>query len=158
MGTQTPRVTGAVANTFNVGRRLRFFALVDFKTGHTAVSNTEIVRCSGAAGAGLCRVNYFPREYDSLYVAEATIAALSGSYVDQFFSSASFAKLREVSATYNLPENWVRGTQTSFTLAARELGTWTKFRGIDPEALVGINDQAVTPPLNRIIATFNIKW
>ena len=46
----------------------------------------------------------------------------------------------------------------TFTLAARELGTWTNFRGIDPEALVGTSDQAITPPLNRIIATFNIKW
>src|SRR5262249_54933657 len=147
-------------NTFNVGRRLRFFALVDFKTGHTAVSNAEIVRCSGLAGQGVgfCRANYFPKEYDSLYVAEATTAAVAGNYLDQYFSSASFAKLRELSATYNLPENWVRGTQTSFTLAAREFGTWTKFRGIDPEAIVGINDQAVTPPLSRLIATFNIKW
>jgi TonB-linked SusC/RagA family outer membrane protein len=158
MGTQTPHVTGAVANTFNVGRRLRFFALVDFKTGHTAVSSVEIVRCGGLAGAGLCRANYFPNEYDIKYIAEATTAAVAGNYVDQYFSSASFAKLREFSATYNIPEKWVLGTQTSFTLAARELGTWTNFRGIDPEALVGTSDQAITPPLNRIIATFNVKW
>jgi len=159
LGTQTPHVTGAVANTINIGRRLRFFALVDFKTGHTALSSVEILRCAGlAAGVGLCRANYFPNEYDIKYIAEATGAANSGSYVDQYFSSLSFAKLRELSATYNIPENWVRGTQTSFTLAARELGTWTKFHGIDPEALIGTSDQAVTPPLNRIIATFNIKW
>ena len=158
MGTQTPRVTGAVANTFNVGRRLRFFALVDFKTGHTVVSSVDVVRCGGLTGAGLCRVNYFPNDYDIKAVAEATTTAYLGNYLDQYFSSASFAKLRELSATYNLPENWVRGTQTSFTLAAREFGTWTKFRGIDPEALVGISDQAITPPLNRIIATFNVKW
>jgi TonB-linked SusC/RagA family outer membrane protein len=158
MGTQTPRATGAVANTFNVGRRLRFFALVDFKTGHTVVSSVEIVRCSGLAGAGLCRANYFPNEYDIKYMAEATTAAVAGNYVDQYFSSASFAKLRELSATYNIPERWVGGTQTTFTLAAREVGTWTNFRGTDPEAFVGSSDQAVTPPLNRIIATFNIKW
>jgi len=159
MGTQTPHVTGAVANTFNVGSRLRFFALVDFKAGHTAVSSVDIVRCARlAAAAGLCRENYFPNEYDIKYIAETVTAAYAGNYVDQYFSSASFAKLRELSATYNLPENWVRGTQTSFTLAAREFGTWTNFRGIDPEALVGTSDQAITPPLNRIIATFNVKW
>ena len=30
--------------------------------------------------------------------------------------------------------------------------------GIDPEAFVAGSDQAVTPPLNRIIATFNLRW
>ena len=158
MGTQTPRVTGAVANTFSIGKRLRLFALTDFKRGHNALSTVELARCSGIIGAGLCRANYYPNEYDIKYLAEANTAAFSGNYVDQYFTSASFVKLRELSATYSIPEGWTRGTQASFTLAARELHTWTSFRGIDPEALVGISDQAVTPPLNRILATFNIKW
>lgn len=158
MGTQTPRVTGAVANSFNIGSRLRLFALADFKRGHTAFSTVEIARCAGLLGRGLCRANYFPNEYDVKYIAETTTAAYSGNYIDQYFSNASFLKLREVSATYNIPERWVRGTQTSFTLAARELHTWTDFRGIDPEAFVGTNDQAVTPPLNRILATITVKW
>jgi hypothetical protein len=68
-------------------------------------------------------------------------------------------KLREVSATYTIPQQWVRGiSEASFTLAARELHTWTKWPGLDPEGFVGTNDQAVTPPLNRILATINIKW
>ena len=158
IGTQTPKVTGAIGNTFNVGKRLRFFALTDFKTGHKGISSVELIRCSGAAGAGLCRANYYPNEYDIKYMAEATTAALSAGYLDQYFQSLSFFKLRELSATYNIPERWTRGTTASFTLAARELGTWTDFRGIDPEAFIGTSDQAVTPPLNRILATFNIKW
>lgn len=158
MGTQTPSLTGAIANTFNVGSRLRFFALADFRRGHTVMSNTEIVRCAGLAGAGLCRANYYPNEYDIKYLAEATAAAVNGNYVDQYFQNGSFWKLREISATYNIPERWVRGAQTSFTLAARELFTSTKYRGLDPEAFVGTTDQAVTPPLNRILATFTVKW
>jgi hypothetical protein len=158
VGTQTPRVTGAIGNTLNVGKRLRFFALTDFKTGNKGISSVELIRCSGAAGAGLCRANYYPNEYDVKYMAEATTAALSAGYVDQYFQSLSFFKLRELSATYNIPERWTRGTTASFTLAARELGTWTDFRGIDPEAFISTSDQAVTPPLNRILATFNIKW
>jgi TonB-linked SusC/RagA family outer membrane protein len=157
-GTQTPRVTGAVANTFNIGKRLRLFALTDFKAGHTALSTVELARCSGIIGASLCRATYYPNEYDIKYLAEATAAAFSGNYVDQYFTSASFLKLREISATYNIPQRWTRGTDASFTLAARELHTWTNFRGVDPEAFVGLSDQAVTPPLNRILATFTIKW
>ena len=103
----------------------------------SALSTVEIARCTGIVGAGLCRANYYPNEYDIKYLAAATTAAFAGNYVDQYFTSASFVKLREVSATYTIPERWVRGTQTSFTLAARELHTWTNFRGIDPEAFVG---------------------
>ena len=158
MGTQTPKMTGAIANTFSVGKRLRFFALTDFKRGHGGFSSVEIVRCGGLAGRGLCHANYFPNEYDIKYVAEAATAAVAGNYVDQYFQDLSFVKLREVSASYNIPERWTRGAQTTFTLAARELHTWTDYRGVDPEAFVGTSDQAITPPLNRIIATFNIKW
>ncbi|HEY9225383.1 MAG TPA: TonB-dependent receptor, partial [Gemmatimonadaceae bacterium] len=158
MGTQTPKMTGAIANTISFGKRLRFYALTDFKRGHTGYSSVEIIRCAGLAGRPLCRANYFPKEYDIKYMAEATQAAVAGAYLDQYFQDLSFFKLRELSATYNIPERWVRGTQTSFTLAARELHTWTDYRGADPEAFVGTSDQAITPPLNRIIATFNVKW
>jgi TonB-linked SusC/RagA family outer membrane protein len=158
IGTQTPKVTGAIANTLNIGKRLRLFALADFKTGHKALSTAELLRCSGLAGLPLCRANYYPNEYDIKYIAENTTAAINGGYVDQYYTSASFWKLREVSATYNIPERWVRGVQSSFTLAARELFTKTDFRGLDPEAFIGTSDQAVTPPLNRIIATFTVKW
>jgi TonB-linked SusC/RagA family outer membrane protein len=160
MGTQTPKVTGAVANTFNIGKRLRLFALADFKRGHTGYSSVELIRCSGSAGAGLCRANYYPNEYDIKYLAAATTVAASagGAYIDQFFGDLSFVKLRELSATYSIPERWTRGASTSFTLAARELHTWTDWRGLDPEGFIGTSDQAVTPPLNRILATFTIKW
>ena len=54
-------------------------------------------------------------------------------------------------------------SRASFTLAARELHTWTKFHGLDPEAYLTTSplngsDQAITPPLSRIIATFNLAW
>ena len=74
------------------------------------------------------------------------------------------AKLREVSATYTLPERWLR-KRASITLAGRELKTWTDYRGLDPESNVNnaattaqTIDQATTPNLMRFIATFNISW
>ena len=91
--------------------------------------------------------------------AEATTTAFVQSYVDQYYMSGNFVKLREVSATYNIPSRWLRGlSRTSFTVAARELHTWTKWRGLDPEAYLNGTDQAITPPLSRIIATLNLQW
>jgi TonB-linked SusC/RagA family outer membrane protein len=159
LGTPTPRVTGSVSNTLMIGNRLRLFGLVDFKRGHQVVSNIDQIRCSGALGVSLCRINFYPNEFPVTQVAEATVTALSQQYIDTYFTSGSFAKLRELSATYLIPEKWLRGINgASFTLAARELHTWTDYKGIDPEAFVAGSDQAVTPPLNRIIATFNLRW
>jgi len=159
IGTQTPKVTGSVANTVTIKNRVRLYALTDFKRGHVLFNTIEELRCVGAIGQGLCRANYFPNEFSPLYMAEATGTALSQHYVDQYVTSASFFKLREVSATYLIPEQWLHGMRdASFTLAARELHTWTDYRGLDPEGLVGTSDQAVTPPLQRILATLNVKW
>jgi hypothetical protein len=86
--------------------------------------------------------------------------------VDQYWQDGGFAKLRSVSATYTIPERWTAGaSRASITLAARELHTWTNYKGIDPEVNANnpatssaTTDQALVPPLMRLIATFNIKW
>ena len=56
---------------------------------------------------------------------------------DGFFQSGAFVKLREVSATFTAPEAMVarlRGARSlSFTASARNVHTWTKYRGVDPE-------------------------
>ena len=159
LGTPTPKLTGAIGNTVNIGQRLRLYALFDFKRGYLEQGTVELLRCTAAIGAGLCRANYYPQEYSPMYLAEATSSALSQNYQDQYFESGNFVKLREISATYTIPERWLRGlSHASFTLAARELHTWTPFRGIDPEAFIGTSEQAVTPPLQRIIGTFNLSW
>jgi hypothetical protein len=161
LGTQTPASVGSLANTFTIGR-LRLYGLVDFKRGYTEPGVVEEERCTGLLGAGLCRANYFPNDYSVLYEAEANTAAFSGNYLDQYYQSGNFVKLREVSATYDIPPRWLRGlSRTSFTLAARELHTWTKFRGLDPEAFTGTtapSDQGVSPPPFRLIGTVNIAW
>lgn len=158
LGTPTPATTGSIGNTVTIGR-LRLYALVDFKRGYLEQSTTELLRCVGALGAGLCRQNYYPNEFPVLVEAESVTGALVNNYIDQYFQSGAFTKLREVSATYSLPERWVHGlSRASFTLAARELHTWTKFHGIDPEAYIGTSDQAVTPPLARLIGTLNLAW
>lgn len=164
LGTATPALTGSVGNTLTLGRRLRLYALVDVKRGYIEQSTTELLRCSGAIGVGLCRANYYPQEFTPVQLAEATVGAVTQAYQDQYYQSGAFVKLREVSATYTIPERWAHGfSRASFTLAARELHTWTKFHGLDPEAYLTTgplngSDQAITPPLSRIIGTFNLAW
>jgi hypothetical protein len=164
IGTPTPRVTGGVSNTFTLGQRLRLYALVDFKRGYRVFNAVNYLRCTGQTGGLLCRENYFPQEYDPVTLAEHATSAIAVGANDQFFEDASFTKLREVSMTYTLPERWVR-SRMSLTLAGRELHTWTKYSGVDPEANQNAaattalqQEQAVTPPLTRFIATLNVTW
>ena len=57
--------------------------------------------------------------------------------LDGFFQPGSFIKLREISATWTAPDNFAqrfaRAQSLSFTASARNLKTWTRYRGVDPE-------------------------
>jgi hypothetical protein len=165
VGSPTPSVTGAIGNTFNIGGSWRLYGLVDFKHGNRIFNQNEEIRCAGLAGAPLCEANYFPAKYSPVYLAEAQGSAIAANTLDQFIQDASFVKLREISATYQLPARLLRfAGPSSLTVAARELHTWTKYRGIDPEGAVTSSgatsalDQAVTPPLTRFLVTLNFAW
>ncbi|MEO8622878.1 MAG: TonB-dependent receptor, partial [bacterium] len=166
IGTPTPKVTGSVGNTLTLFSRLRLYGLVDFKRGNRVYNANEQLRCTGAIGAPLCRANYYPLEFDPVYLAERIGTAAAQGITDQYFQDASFAKLREVSLTWTLPPALLRGYQAaSVTFSGRDLHTWTKYAGIDPEVnanniatTANTQDQAVTPPLSRFIVSFNLKF
>jgi TonB-linked SusC/RagA family outer membrane protein len=167
IGTPTPKLSAAITNTVTIMSRLRLYAMVDFKRGHRVYNANEQIRCQGLVGVPLCRANYYPLEYSPIYLAETAGTAAAIGNVDQFWQDGSFAKLREVSATYTLPEKWLwgGGSRASFTLAARELHLWSNYNGPDPEAS-DINaatsalthDQGTIPPLSRLIATLNVRF
>lgn len=164
IGSATPTSTGSIGNTFTLFKKLRLYALVDWKRGNLLGNNVDQVRCDGLIGIGLCDVNYHPQKYSPQYVAEASVTGFVSQTQDVFFEDASFVKLREVSATYSLPDHLLPGVQhASFTVAARELALWTKYKGPDPEVSIfptGLitGDQAVIPPLSRFVATLNLTF
>jgi len=168
LGTITPKVTGAIANTITIGRNLRLYAMVDFKTGHRLYNQREVSRCISVT---ICDADYHPGSYDLLYVANlrglrpGPGGALS-TY-DRLVEDASFAKLREVSVAYTLPRAWARAagaSQASLTVAGRNLHTWTKYTAFDPEELSPTANQnlvgalAPTPPLAQVLATIRVTF
>jgi len=167
-GTPTPKVTGALSNTVTLFQRLRLYALVDFKRGNKMFNSDEEVRCDGALGVGLCEANYHPERYSPIYLAQLSTTGASLGIEDAFIQNASFVKLREVSATYTLPERWLRRagvSRAAITLAARELHTWTDYRGPDPEVRfnptstsVLNEDQGLVPPLSQFVASIHLTF
>ncbi|MEO6332414.1 MAG: TonB-dependent receptor, partial [Gemmatimonadaceae bacterium] len=166
LGTPAPTRTGAIANTFTLFRHLRLYALVDWRGGHVLRNANELLRCTGALGGGLCDVNYNPKNYSATYVAQASLlVAFAQNAQDQFIQDASFVKLREVSATYTIPERFARGFKhASFTVSGRELALWSDYNGPDPEVRTGGGnslfglDQGLIPPLSRLTATLNLTF
>jgi TonB-linked SusC/RagA family outer membrane protein len=155
LGTTTPKWSGAIANTFTIARNLKLYALVDFQGGHIRLNRDALLRCTGAAGAPLCESNWYPERFSPVVLAENGGIIFATNTVDRYFERASFAKLREVSLTYSLPDRWIRAlSDASITVSARELATWTGFTGTDPEN----SSQAVLPPLSHLTATLNIRF
>ena len=85
------------------------------------------------------------------------------------FNDASFAKLREVSVSYQLPDQMAArlgASRASISLAARNLHTWSKWTGMDPEALFlgngfgqhSVFEQDQLPQLAQFVASLNVSF
>jgi len=122
IGRITPKWEGAVNTTVTLGGRLSLYAQVDFKYGHHLFDANTLVMCSIFA---LC-ISNADRARDPFLTAvyEGTYWGSAGVW------SAGFAKLRQVSASYQLPPRWSRffgATSGTVTLSARNLHTWTSW-------------------------------
>jgi outer membrane receptor protein involved in Fe transport len=162
LGTSTPQVTGALSNTFTIQKRLRLYALVDFKAGHKILNTDELIRCSIFR---LCLANVSPEKFPATYVADAQNG--SGLVIaNSFIQNASFARLREVSASYDLPARLARpvgAKSATLVVIGRNLHTWTPYKGLDPESRAQIwnpsaFDQAVTPTLAQFLVSVSLGF
>ncbi|HEU4564246.1 MAG TPA: TonB-dependent receptor [Gemmatimonadaceae bacterium] len=164
-GQPTPKVEGALSGTLSFLRNFRLYTLVDFKTGMKKFDGNRRVRCLFFGGR--CRENFVPEDYDPALIAQIQS---NQRYVGFLIQDASFAKLREVSLSYTLPTAWVsRANVHSATLsiAGRNLHTWTKYSGIEPEAMFmggtrggnfGMIEQTTLPQLSQWVFTVNVGF
>jgi hypothetical protein len=117
-----------------VNRMVRIQALFDYRGGNLYYNNTERIRCVSRQNCnGLMNPNASLEE-QAMVVATRDHPSKT---LDGFFQPGSFVKLREISATVTAPDAWLarlRGARSaSFTFSARNLKTWTRYRGVDPE-------------------------
>jgi TonB-linked SusC/RagA family outer membrane protein len=166
LGRPTPSREGAFMPALTLFNRLRLAGMVDFKRGYHKLDGNLRVRCILFLR---CRENWFPTEFvdDPAWLAQTQ---RGGTYVNGLINDASFTRLRELSATYTLPDGWASrlgASRASVTMAARNLYTWTDYTGIEPEAsfLGGSRggqsaqwEQNVTPQLAQFITTINLSF
>lgn len=156
----TPRWYGSVNSGLRIGRSLRLTGLVDIRKGGAVWNGTKgalytfgthaDTRIRGDSVAyGL---NYFTKRYPRVagpgagtkfVVGEDWWTDQGGGFGDvsaQFIEDGSFVKLRELGLTYTFDQGWVHGMNLSsidLRLAGRNLRTWTRYTGLDPEANLG---------------------
>jgi hypothetical protein len=160
VGTQTPKLIGAISNTVTLRRRVTLYALLDFKRGHKLLNANNVNRCD----VNVCPPRFFPERYSTAYLASIAQSSRTAGVVAHEIQDASFLKLREVSLMYQLPERWLRGITVSsaaLVIAARNLVTWTDYDGIDPEVRyqgTTPQDQGLVPALTQLVVTLNLGF
>lgn len=165
LGTGIPKREGSFSNTLTIWNRLRISGMFDFQRGQYKLDGNTRVRCLDISGR--CPQIFFPERYSPVEVFGAQNVS---TYPFWLIDDASFVKLREVSVSYELPEKLAqaaRAQNVSITLQGRNLHTWTKYSGLEPEAnfLGGSRgggnapwEQTVLPQLSSFIAAVSLTF
>jgi TonB-dependent starch-binding outer membrane protein SusC len=161
IGSPNPGREFAVTTALTLFDRVRVNVLVDGKADYILNNSTRYFRCVSAFVN--CREAFDPTA-PVRDQARAIAGVLSRGV---YFEDASFAKLREVALTFMAPETLnhrLRLAALSLTLAGRNLHTWTKYSGFDPEVnFAGGSNQTVSdfntqPPLRYFTARINLSF
>lgn len=123
LGRNTPKWEGSLASNVTLLRRLELSALMDYSIGSMAYSYNDGYPCDGLRA---CEINVFPE------VAKAN-PLLAGDIVRSretqvlgilYHTDMTYARLRQVSASYILPDRLLRALRASaatLTMTARNL-------------------------------------
>jgi TonB-linked SusC/RagA family outer membrane protein len=128
-GQPFPDHGGSVTGVLTLNQRFHLYALLDGRFGNKLFNSTEQFRC----GLSNCRGRNDPTA--SLGQQAAAVANILGTQ-SGYMESADFVKFRELSLTYDAPAkvaSRIGAASLSFTIAGRNLHTWTKYSGLDPE-------------------------
>jgi len=165
-GYSAPRTeisTQAGFDLFN--RTVRVTALFDFRGGFKIDNTTERFRCT-------TRINSQERVDPTASLdRQARCAAALVPGVNQtqigFLETGDFVRFRELAVTWRVPARLAtqipRLRNTTVTFSGRNLATWTKFTGVDPETFGGglgnvQDDFQVTPPLTTFALRVNFGF
>jgi TonB-dependent receptor-like protein len=127
-GSSLPKREASLLSTWTLGRGVSLSALLDYRGGQKLANMNEAVRCTSVLN---CRAVNDP----SVSLAEQAQAITSYFGGMPFVQGASFAKLRELSLRWAVPARVAgfMGAPSTITFAGRNLATWTRYPGPDPE-------------------------
>jgi TonB-linked SusC/RagA family outer membrane protein len=133
-GYSSPRYQATMVNGFDLlSRRLRLSTMFEYRGGYLHYNNTERIRCASRQNCAGYQNPNASLEDQAMAVAHLVHPSRT---LDGFFQPGSFVRLRELSATYSLPDRLaarLRARTASVNFSARNLSIWTSYRGLDPD-------------------------
>lgn len=147
IGDPNPDWTGSVRSTFTLFGEIELSALLDFKQGGDVWNGTlgaltyfGTSKESEDRGTFTVFNGYGPGAGKSVVKDQAYYQGVGSSFVGPSSSNmedGSYVKLREISIAYTLRSDfikeWTGLSSIDLRVSARNLKTWTNYKGIDPE-------------------------
>ncbi len=131
MGTPFPTRELALVSSLTLFGDFRLTGQLDYKAGHHQYDYTRYFRCAGVQNCEAVHVAGASLEEQAAYYGARFLDSFAG-----YIEPADFVKLRELALTWQVPQRYVQRINAaglSVTLAGRNLATWTKYTGFDPE-------------------------
>ena len=168
LGTPFPTREVGFTSTLTLFDNLRLSGQLDSKGGHSQYNYTNYFRCGGVQNCEAVQVDGAPLSEQAAYFGARFMGTFAG-YIEE----ADFIKLRELAVTYTVPERYTQrigAGSLSLTVAGRNLATWTKYSGFDPEVnslgYAGTaaggdfyqQDFLTIPPVRQWTARFNFTF
>jgi hypothetical protein len=142
-------------------KNIRVSALFDYRGGQKLLDYNNGVRCAYFDNCQAIQDRSAPLADQAAAVAASALGSFAG-----YIQDASFTKLREVSVAWTIPPAVAHRAGVSgltLTLAGRNLYTWTKYKGLDPESnafATGFEmmDIESTPQVKSFTARLDVNW
>jgi hypothetical protein len=180
MGNLFPTLEWNLTNTVTLFKNLRLNALLDAKRNFLVQNNTaffretQLVRSNLRLDPTILSAEERLRRYGNptagqpAFVTNKGNSATVNDVIDAYLEPGDFVRLREVSATYTVPDVLVKGlrgavTGLSVTLAFQNVALWTNYSGPDPEvnAQTGSfsrQDFLTVPNPKKTVLRFNFNF
>jgi TonB-linked SusC/RagA family outer membrane protein len=166
-GSPFPKREASFSTDIRLARFIRVSGLLDYKGGQKLLNFTNINR-DASNTLGFSATRQVPGAATLEQQAAVQARRLFGTAAG-FYEDATFWKLREVSVSLTSPQSLNRTLHLptqglSFTLAGRNLHTWTDYSGFDPEVNYGgqsnfnTADDFTLPPTRAITARIDVNF
>ena len=174
LGRSVPPREWSFNGNLGLWNRFHIQTMIDVKNGQKKMDGNTRVRCGIF---GRCPENFiniagdplsqqFAQSVDSIRAVESNS---SSNLVDFLITNASFARWRELTFTFDVPDRFAQkagANRASLSLSGRNLALWTPYQGFEPEAMFlggtrGGNvawEQTTLPQLRTWLFSLNLTF
>ena len=169
VGSPFPTRQLGLTNTLQLFNNLQLYAFMDYQAGHYQWCAICSVRTRTDLNTEeINDVRLYPSSPEYEEWGKYELGLLKSAQTARYIMPADFIKLREISATYTLPDRFSQKagvSRAAITLSGRNLWIWTKYKGnADPEvafsgdASFSTADYGSIPMQRQWVMSLNLRF